>query len=161
MQYLILACVGLAIAIAGGVYLCRLLYLKKYGVATKAEVIGVREAPPRKGKPSGAYIHTMRYSVSGKSYEEDDKAGYSRTDPHLCAKPVERIWQEISHRHEQHDVHVHLCDIFCIFNIHMRPCRTEAICENSLDKAQETEIDMHRVLQILEQCNMHLIIPRG
>lgn len=77
MYNLILACVGLAIAIAGGVYLCRLLYLKKYGVATKAEVIGVREAPPRKGKPSGAYIHTMRYSVSGKSYEEDDKAGYS------------------------------------------------------------------------------------
>lgn len=77
MYNLILACVGLAIAIAGGVYLCRLLYLKKYGVATKAEVIGVREAPPRKGKPSGAYIHTMRYSVSGKAFEEQDKAGYS------------------------------------------------------------------------------------
>lgn len=78
MQNLILACVGFAIAIAGGVYLCRLLYLKKYGVTAKAEVIGVREAPERKGKPAGAYIHTMRYTVSGKNYEEDDKAGYSK-----------------------------------------------------------------------------------
>ena len=78
MGNLILACVGFAIAIAGGVYLCRLLYLKKYGVTTKAEVIGVREAPKRKGKSAGAYIHTMRYTVSGKTYEEDDKAGYSK-----------------------------------------------------------------------------------
>ena len=77
MQNLILACVGFAIAIAGGVYLARLLYLKKYGITAKAEVTGAREAPPRKGRPSGAYIHTMRYTVSGKSYEEDDKAGYS------------------------------------------------------------------------------------
>lgn len=77
MQNLILACVGFAIAIAGGVYLARLLYLKKYGIIAKAEVTGAREAPPRKGRPSGAYIHTMRYTVSGKSYEEDDKAGYS------------------------------------------------------------------------------------
>ena len=68
MGNLILACVGLAIAIAGGVYLCRLLYLKKYGVTTKAEVLGVREAPQRKGKSAGAYIHTMRYTVSGKTY---------------------------------------------------------------------------------------------
>ena len=38
MYNLILACVGLAIAIAGGVYLCRLLYLKKYGVATLCQL---------------------------------------------------------------------------------------------------------------------------
>ena len=78
MQNLILACVGFALVIAGCVYLCRLLYMKKYGVTAKAEVIGVREAPARKGKPAGAYIHTMRYTVSGKSYDEDDKAGYSK-----------------------------------------------------------------------------------
>ena len=78
MRDIILACVGFAIAIAGGVYLCRLLYLKKYGVTAKAEVIGVREAPARKGKPSGAYIHTLQYTVNGNSFKEDDKAGYNK-----------------------------------------------------------------------------------
>ncbi len=38
MYNLILACVGLAIAIAGGAYLCRLLYLKKYGVTTLCQL---------------------------------------------------------------------------------------------------------------------------
>ena len=78
MQNLILACVGFAIAIAGLIYLAKLLYLKKFGVAAKAEILRVREAPARRGKPTGAYIHTMRYTVSGKTYEEDDKAGYSK-----------------------------------------------------------------------------------
>lgn len=77
MQNLILACVGFAIAIAGLIYLARLLYLKKFGVAAKAEILRVRESPARRGKPSGAYIHTVRYTVNGKTYEEQDRAGYS------------------------------------------------------------------------------------
>ena len=42
MYYLILACVGLAIAIAGVFYLARLLYLKKYGVPGNEEVLYVK-----------------------------------------------------------------------------------------------------------------------
>lgn len=77
MQNLILACVGFALAAAGGIYLLRLAYLKKYGVVTKAEVIEIREGL-RKNKPSGAYIHKLRYIVEGKTYEQEDSAGYSK-----------------------------------------------------------------------------------
>ena len=39
MREIILACVGGIIALAGGVYLARLLYYKKFGVIAKAEVV--------------------------------------------------------------------------------------------------------------------------
>ena len=88
MQNLILACIGLAIAIAGGVYLARLLYLKKFGVAVKAEVLDVEEVLKRRGiamfgsimkvaKRVSHYTHTMRYDFSGKTYKVKDKAGYT------------------------------------------------------------------------------------
>ena len=77
MYNLILACVGIALAIAGGIYLLRLTYLKKFGVVAKAEVMEIRERT-RKNKPSGAYIHKLRYTVEGRTYEQEDSAGYSK-----------------------------------------------------------------------------------
>ncbi|MBO7473186.1 MAG: hypothetical protein J6U00_04165 [Ruminococcus sp.] len=88
MQNLILACVGLAIAIAGGVYLARLLYFKKFGVAVKAEVLDAEEVLKRRGvamfgsimrvaKRVSHYTHTMRYDFGGKIYKVKDKAGYT------------------------------------------------------------------------------------
>ncbi|MBR5682921.1 MAG: hypothetical protein IKW96_06540 [Ruminococcus sp.] len=77
MYNLILACVGFALAIAGGIYLLRLAYLKKFGVPAKAEVMEIREET-RRNKPSGAYIHKLRYTVEGRTYEQEDSAGYSK-----------------------------------------------------------------------------------
>ena len=89
MQNLIIACVGLAIAIAGVFYLARLLYLKKYGVPAKAEVVNVKEVLKRKGglfgylivvtkKTLSHYTHTLKYELDGRSYEADDRADYTQ-----------------------------------------------------------------------------------
>ena len=87
MYYLILACVGVVIAIAGGIYLARLMYYKKSGVIAKAEVIDIAEVKKRvgvfsyivwMGRRVNHYTHTMRYEVNGKAYEEKDREAYSR-----------------------------------------------------------------------------------
>lgn len=89
MRDIILACVGIAIAIAGGVYLARLLYYKKFGVIAKAEVIEVNEIKHRTitffgfkffsyAKRTTAFRHTMRYELDGKEYEEQDRADYTQ-----------------------------------------------------------------------------------
>ena len=88
MGYIILACFGIVIAMAGGVYLARLLYYKKFGVTAKAEVMNVNEIKRRKGfllnnvmkvgRYADCYTHTIKYDVGGKSYEEQDKAGYTQ-----------------------------------------------------------------------------------
>ena len=88
MKYIILACFGIVIAIAGGVYLARLLYYKKFGVTAKAEVMDANEITRRKGflldnvikvgRHADCYTHTMKYEVGGKTYEEQDKAGYTQ-----------------------------------------------------------------------------------
>ena len=78
MGNLILAILGAAIAIAGGAYLARLMYLKKRGVLVKAEVTDVKEDTRKKGRQINGYIHTMKYEIGGKTYEEQDKAGYTQ-----------------------------------------------------------------------------------
>jgi len=88
MKDIILACIGVVIAIAGGVYLARLLYYKKFGVTVKAEVIDVNEVVKRKGfvlesvafksNRVDNYDHMLRYEMNGKTYEVQDKAGYTQ-----------------------------------------------------------------------------------
>jgi len=77
MGELILVFVGIAIAIAGGVYLAKLMFFKKFGIIVKAEVLDAKAAARRKGRQASSYVHTLRYELNGKIYEEQDKAGYS------------------------------------------------------------------------------------
>ena len=87
MRDIILACVGGIIALAGGVYLARLLYYKKFGVIAKAEVTDAAAVAKRAGvfsyiivtaKRVSHYTHTLRYEVNGKVYEEKDNAAYTQ-----------------------------------------------------------------------------------
>lgn len=88
MGNLILACFGAAAALGGAVFLLKLLYYRKFGVTAKAEVVDVNEIKKRKGflleniifvgRHADSYAHTMRYDVNGKTYEEQDKAGYTQ-----------------------------------------------------------------------------------
>ena len=89
MQNLIIACAGFVVAVAGGIYLAQLLYYKKFGVITKAEVTDVKEVLKRRGiamfgsimkvaKRVSHYTHTMKYDFGGKTYEVQDKAGYTQ-----------------------------------------------------------------------------------
>ena len=87
MRDIILACVGVVIAIAGCIYLAVLLYYKKFGVTAKAEVLDVSEVERKVGfighivrttKRVSHYTHTMKYEVNGKAYKEKDSAAYSR-----------------------------------------------------------------------------------
>ena len=71
MKYIIWASIGIIIAIAGLIYLGKLLLLKKNGIETEAEVISVRE------KRQNNYIHKMRFGNGDKVYEFEDKAGFS------------------------------------------------------------------------------------
>lgn len=77
MGNLILIFVGIAIAIAGAVYLMKLMFFKKFGVIVKAEVLDAKAVTNRKGRQASSYVHTLRYVLNGKTYEEQDKAGYS------------------------------------------------------------------------------------
>ncbi|MCR5599568.1 MAG: DUF3592 domain-containing protein [Ruminococcus sp.] len=77
MGNLILVVAGIAIALAGGLYLARLMYFKKNGVIVKAEVVSVKEVTRKKGRQVNGYAHTLKYEMNGKTYEEQDKAGYS------------------------------------------------------------------------------------
>ncbi|HOA00664.1 hypothetical protein [Ruminococcus sp.] len=87
MRDIILACVGGIIALAGGVYLARLLYYKKFGVIAKAEVTDVAAVEKRAGvfsyiivtaKRISHYTHTLSYEVNGKVYQEKDGAAYTQ-----------------------------------------------------------------------------------
>ena len=93
MKYIILAVIGLIIALAGGIYLAQLLYYKKNGVLIKAEVVKISEIKKRTilwmigsifagmfkyGKKTDSYAHTMSYEINGKIYEEEDRAGYNQ-----------------------------------------------------------------------------------
>ncbi|WP_295074037.1 DUF3592 domain-containing protein [Ruminococcus sp.] len=71
MKYIIWAGIGIIIAIAGLIYLGKLLLLKKNGIETEAEVVSVRE------KRQNYYVHKMRYGSGDKVYEFEDKAGFS------------------------------------------------------------------------------------
>ena len=72
MKYIIWASIGIIIALAGLIYLGKLLLLKIKGVETVAEVVKVRE------KRKDNYVHTMRFSNEEKTYEFEDKAGFSQ-----------------------------------------------------------------------------------
>ncbi|MBQ6252005.1 hypothetical protein [Ruminococcus sp.] len=89
MRDIILACVGGIIALAGGVYLARLLYYKKFGVIAKAEVVDSKSVLKYRGigligrlmrvaKRVSHYTHIMKYELDGKTYEAEDKAGYTQ-----------------------------------------------------------------------------------
>ena len=88
MGNLILACFGAAVALGGAAFLARLLYYRKFGITAKAEVADVTEIKKRKGflleniifvgRHADSYAHTLRYDVGGKTYEEQDKAGYTQ-----------------------------------------------------------------------------------
>ena len=89
MRDIILACVGGIIALAGGAYLARLLYYKKFGVIAKAEVVDSKSVLRYRGigligrlmrvaKRVSHYTHIMKYELGGKTYEAEDKAGYTQ-----------------------------------------------------------------------------------
>ena len=78
MGNLILAILGATIAVIGVAYLAHLMYFKKKGVLVKAEVTDVKEDTRKKGRQINGYIHTMKYEIGGKTYEEQDKAGYTQ-----------------------------------------------------------------------------------
>lgn len=63
---------GAAIALAGLVYLIKLLILRFGGFRTTAEVISAIE--PKQGY----YTHKLRFEHNGKIVEKDDKTGYSQ-----------------------------------------------------------------------------------
>ena len=63
---------GAVIALAGLVYLIKLLILRFGGTRTTAEVISAVE--PKQGY----YVHKLRFEHNGKMVEKDDKTGYSQ-----------------------------------------------------------------------------------
>lgn len=63
---------GAVIALAGFVYLIKLLILRFGGTRTTAEVISAVE--PKQGY----YVHKLRFEHNGKMVEKDDKTGYSQ-----------------------------------------------------------------------------------
>jgi hypothetical protein len=77
MGNLILAILGATVAVIGVAYLAYLMYFKKKGVLVKAEITDVKEDTRKKGKRVNGYIHTLKYKMGGKVFEEQDKAGYT------------------------------------------------------------------------------------
>lgn len=77
MGDLILVFVGIAIAVAGLVYLAKLMFFKKFGVIVKAEVLDAKAITRKRGRQASSYVHTLRYEFNGKTFEEQDRAGYS------------------------------------------------------------------------------------
>ena len=79
MKYIILAVIGLAVMLVSLALLVRNIGLKKNGIQTDAEVIGVSE-DTRKAKGGmrtvSGYIHTLRYEANGKTVEAKDRTGY-------------------------------------------------------------------------------------
>lgn len=72
MERYIVASVGAVIAAAAVIYLVKLLFMWFTGIKTTGEIIAVRE--PKQG----TFVHTLRYSVDGRTIESDDKTGYTQ-----------------------------------------------------------------------------------
>lgn len=63
---------GAIIALAGLVYLIKLMILRFGGIRVLAEVVSARE--PKQGY----YVHKLRFEHNGKIVEKDDTTGYSQ-----------------------------------------------------------------------------------
>ncbi len=72
MLRIVVISAGAIIALAGLVYLIKLMILRFGGVRAVGEVIAVKE--PQRGQ----YVHTLRFEYNGKIVEKDDKTGYSQ-----------------------------------------------------------------------------------
>ncbi len=72
MLRMVVIAAGAIIALAGLVYLIKLMILRFGGVRTLAEVVSSRE--PKQGY----YVHKLRFEHNGKIVEKDDTTGYSQ-----------------------------------------------------------------------------------
>lgn len=72
MVRIVVIAAGAVIALAGLVYLIKLLILRFGGTRTTAEVISAIE--PKQGY----YVHKLRFEHNGKMVEKEDKTGYSQ-----------------------------------------------------------------------------------
>lgn len=72
MVRMVVIAAGAIIALAGLVYLIKLMILRFGGVRTTAEVISACE--PKQGY----YVHKLRFEHNGKIVEKDDTTGYSQ-----------------------------------------------------------------------------------
>ncbi|MBR3970749.1 MAG: hypothetical protein IKJ87_06690 [Ruminococcus sp.] len=72
MVRILVIAAGAIIALAGLVYLIKLMILRFGGVRTMAEVVSARE--PKQGY----YVHKLRFEHKGKIVEKDDSTGYSQ-----------------------------------------------------------------------------------
>ena len=78
MKEIIWSAVGIVLMIASLVNLIGLLRLKKRGITVLAEVMEVSEIIRGRKKQVSGYTHKLRYEVSGKTIETNDKAGYTQ-----------------------------------------------------------------------------------
>lgn len=72
MIRIVVIAAGAIIALAGLVYLIKLMILRFGGVRTMAEVVSACEIKP------GYYIHKLRFEHNGKIVEKEDSTGYSQ-----------------------------------------------------------------------------------
>ncbi|MBR6580056.1 MAG: hypothetical protein IKK66_10625 [Ruminococcus sp.] len=72
MVRIVVIAAGAIIALAGLVYLIKLMILRFGGVRVLAEVVSAREIKP------GYYVHKLRFEHNGKIVEKDDSTGYSQ-----------------------------------------------------------------------------------
>ena len=72
MVRIVVIAAGAIIALAGLVYLIKLMILRFGGIRTMAEVLSAREIKP------GYYVHKLRFVHNGKIVENDDSTGYSQ-----------------------------------------------------------------------------------
>lgn len=72
MVRIVVIAAGAIIALAGLVYLIKLMILRFGGVRTMAEVVSAREIK------QGYYVHKLRFEHNGKIVEKDDSTGYSQ-----------------------------------------------------------------------------------
>lgn len=72
MVRIVVIAAGAIIALAGLVYLIKLMILRFGGVRTMAEVLSAHEYK------QGYYVHKLRFEHNGKIVEKDDTTGYSQ-----------------------------------------------------------------------------------
>lgn len=72
MVRILVIAAGAIIALAGLIYLIKLMILRFGGVRIMAEVVSARE--PKQGY----YVHKLRFEHNGKIVEKDDSTGYSQ-----------------------------------------------------------------------------------
>lgn len=72
MVRIVVIAAGAIIALAGLVYLIKLMILRFGGVRTTAEVLSAHEYK------QGYYVHKLRFAHNGKIVEKDDTTGYSQ-----------------------------------------------------------------------------------